>query len=152
MTKKTNATTLKKATATKTTKTSTPQKATGPSKKAAVVTRTRKTSTAKTPVTKTRKTSTAKTPTATVTKTTTNRKITMAMKTRTQVSVENGIKILEMAIKGNLSLSEASRQNSFGRNYLSDVKAKIKENYKSKRINRETYRNFSDLLKTYNRL
>jgi hypothetical protein len=86
------------------------------------------------------------------TKTTDNRKSVLVVKSRTQVSVENGIKILEMAIKGNLSLSEASRQNSFGRNYLSDVKAKIKENYKSKRIDRETYRNFSDLLKTYNRL
>ena len=88
----------------------------------------------------------------TKTNTTNNRKATSVVKSRTQVSVENGIKILKMAIKGNLSLSEASRQNSFGRNYLSDVKAKIKENYKSKRVDRETYRNFSDLLKTYNRL
>jgi limonene-1,2-epoxide hydrolase len=139
MTKKTNATTAKKATAPKPSKTSTTKKTAGTTKKAAVAT-------------KTRKTSTTKTPTATTVKTTTNRKVTMAMKTRTQTSVENGIKILEMAIKGNLSLSEASRRNSFGRNYLSDVKAKIKENYKSKRINRETYRDFSDLLKTYNRL
>jgi hypothetical protein len=95
---------------------------------------------------------TAKKATATRTTKTNNRKATSVLKNRTQVSVENGIKILEMAIKGNLSLSEASRQNSFGRNYLSDVKAKIKENYKSKRVDRETYRNFSDLLKTYNRL
>jgi hypothetical protein len=124
MTKKTNVATSKKATAKK----ATAKKATA---KKATVTRASKTS---------------------KTKTTNNRKSVLVVKSRTQVSVENGIKILEMAIKGNLSLSEASRQNSFGRNYLSDVKAKIKENYKSKRIDRETYRNFSDLLKTYNRL
>ena len=129
MTKKTNVATSKKATAKKATaKKATAKKATA---KKATVTRASKTS---------------------KTKTTNNRKSVLVVKSRTQVSVENGIKILEMAIKGNLSLSEASRQNSFGRNYLSDVKAKIKENYKSKRIDRETYRNFSDLLKTYNRL
>jgi hypothetical protein len=129
MTKKTNVATSKKATAKKaTSKKATSKKATA---KKATVTRASKTS---------------------KTKTTDNRKSVLVVKSRTQVSVENGIKILEMAIKGNLSLSEASRQNSFGRNYLSDVKAKIKENYKSKRIDRETYRNFSDLLKTYNRL
>jgi hypothetical protein len=75
-----------------------------------------------------------------------------SMKTRTQMSVENGIKILQMAINSNLSLSEASRRNSFGRNYLSDVKARIKENYRSKKIDRETYQNFNSLLKTYNSL
>lgn len=78
------------------------------------------------------------------------RRTTRVAKTRTQSSVENGIKILKTAIKGNLSLSEASRRNSFGRNYLSDVKARIKENYKNKKIDRETYQNFTSLLKTYN--
>jgi len=73
-------------------------------------------------------------------------------KTRTQLSVENGIKILKVAIKNGLSLSEASRRYSFGRNYLSDVKARIKENYKNKNIDRETYQNFQSLLKTYNSL
>jgi len=77
---------------------------------------------------------------------------TRSKKTRTQASVDNGIKILKTAIKGKLSLSEASRRNSFGRNYLSDVKSKIKENYKKKKIDKETYQNFSDLLKTYNSL
>lgn len=115
----------------KVTKTSTPKKAAGTSKKAAVATR--KTSTPKTTNNTTRKTTTV-------------------TKTRTQSSVENGIKILQMAIKNHLSLSEASRRNSFGRNYLSDVKARIKENYKTKKINRETYQYFSTLLKTYNSL
>jgi hypothetical protein len=84
--------------------------------------------------------------------TTATRKTTKVVKTRTQSSVENGIKILKTAIKGNLSLSEASRRNSFGRNYLSDVKARIKENYKNRKINREMYQNFTSLLKTYNSL
>jgi hypothetical protein len=128
MAKKQSATPAKKATAPKTSKTSTPQKSAGTTKKAAVATR---------------KTSTTNN---------TTRKTTKVTKTRTEVSVENGMRILQTAIKGNLSLSEASRRNSLGRNYLSDVKARIKENYKNKKINRETYQNFSMLLKTYNSL
>lgn len=77
---------------------------------------------------------------------------TATKKTRTQKSVENGIKILKTAIKGGLSLSEASRRNSFGRNYLSDVKIRIKDNFKKKNVNRETYQEFNQLLKTYNNL
>jgi hypothetical protein len=91
----------------------------------------------------------AKTKKATATAT---RRTTKVVKTRTQSSVENGMKILKMAIKGNLSLSEASRRNSFGRNYFSDVKARIKENYKNRKIDRETYQSFTSLLKTYNGL
>ena len=100
-------------------------------------------------------TSSKKSTTKTSTSRNTNSKSTrtkMVTKTRTQSSVENGIKILQTAIKGKLSLSEASRRNSFGRNYLSDVKARIKENYRNKKIDRETYQNFSALLKTYNSL
>lgn len=82
----------------------------------------------------------------------TKTKAAKAKKTRTQTSVENGIKILKTAIKGKLSLSEASRRNQFGRNYLSDVKARIKENYKNKNVDKETYQNFVSLLKTYNSL
>lgn len=74
---------------------------------------------------------------------------TKTTKTKTQLSVENGVKVIKAAIKGNLSLSEASRQNKFGRNYVSDIKSRIKENYKSKRVNKETYQNFTTLLKTY---
>jgi hypothetical protein len=77
---------------------------------------------------------------------------TKVTKTRTQVSVENGIKILETAIRGNLSLSEASRKHDFGRNYLSDVKSRIQENYDNKNIDRQTYQTFKRLLKSYNSL
>lgn len=73
-------------------------------------------------------------------------------KTRTQTSVETGIKILKTAIKGKLSLSEASRTHEKGRNYLSDVKARVKENYRRKNVDKETYQNFVTLLKTYNTL
>lgn len=73
-------------------------------------------------------------------------------KTRTQSSVENGIKILKTAIKKELSLSEASRQHSFGRNYLSDLKARISNNYKNRTIDKERYQTFKNLLKEYNKL
>lgn len=79
-------------------------------------------------------------------------KNTKTQKTRTQSSVENGIKILKTAIKGKLSLSEASRRNDFGRNYLSDVKARITDNYKNKNLDKVTYKTFKTLLETYNRL
>jgi hypothetical protein len=74
---------------------------------------------------------------------------TQTQKTRTQVSVENGIKVLKLAIRGKLSLSEASRRNSFGRNYVSDVKARIADNYRNKNVDKETYQTFKTLLKTY---
>ncbi len=72
--------------------------------------------------------------------------------TRTQTSVENGIKILKTAIKDMVSLSEASRIHNFGRNYLSDIKARLGENYKRKNVNKDTYKSFVELLKTYNKL
>jgi len=73
-------------------------------------------------------------------------------KTKSQLSVENGVKVLKTAIKGNLSLSEASRRNEFGRNYVSDIRARIKTNYKNKAVTKETYQSFTALLKTYNSL
>lgn len=77
---------------------------------------------------------------------------TRTKKTRTQTSVENGIKVLKTAIKGRLSLSEASRRNNFGRNYLSDVKARISRNRKNKNVDKDTYETFRTLLKTYSSL
>lgn len=77
---------------------------------------------------------------------------TRTQKTRTQTSVENGIKVLKTAIKGKLSLSEASRRNSFGRNYVSDVKARITDNYRNKNVDKTTYQTFKTLLKTYDSL
>ncbi len=77
---------------------------------------------------------------------------TKTQKTRTQGSVENGIKVLKTAIRGKLSLSEASRRNSFGRNYVSDVKARIADNYRNKNVDKTTYQTFKTLLKTYDSL
>lgn len=71
---------------------------------------------------------------------------------RTETSVANGIAILKTAIKENLSLSEASRQHKFGRNYVSDVKARLADNLKAKNIKRDTYRAFRETLKAYNAL
>jgi hypothetical protein len=70
-------------------------------------------------------------------------------KSRTQSSVENGVKIIRKAIKRNISLSEASRQSNFGKNYVSDIKARISDNYKSRRVARETYMEFKSLMKEY---
>lgn len=72
--------------------------------------------------------------------------------TRTQASVQNGILILQTAIKNQSSLSEASRKNGKGRNYLSDVKARLQTNLVNKNISRATYREFRTLLKTYNKI
>lgn len=71
-------------------------------------------------------------------------------KTPTQISVENGIKVVKLAIRKNLSLSEASRQHEFGRNYVSDIKANILSNYRRKNVSRELYVTFRDLIKKYN--
>ncbi len=73
-------------------------------------------------------------------------------KTRTQSSVENGVKILKKAIKNKISLSEASRQANFGRNYVSDIKARITDNYKNKNVSKEAYNEFKTLAKEYSNL
>jgi hypothetical protein len=69
--------------------------------------------------------------------------------TRTERSVRNGIKILKNAIRRNISLSEASRRANFGKNYVSDIKLRLKENYKNKNICRDMYREFNSLMKQY---
>lgn len=68
---------------------------------------------------------------------------------RTETSVKNGLKIINRAIKKNISLSESARQYGFGRNYVSDIKARIKDNYRSKNISREMYSEFNSLIKQY---
>lgn len=68
---------------------------------------------------------------------------------RTETSVKNGLKIITKAIKKNISLSESARQAGFGRNYVSDIKARIKDNYKGKNISREMYSEFNALIKQY---
>lgn len=71
--------------------------------------------------------------------------------TKTETSVKNGVKILKTAIKKNISLSEASRQANFGRNYVSDIKLRIRDNYKKKNISREAYNEFNALMKEYSK-
>jgi len=75
----------------------------------------------------------------------------MATINKTEASVRNGVKIVKTAIKKDLSLSEASRRANFGRNYVSDIKARIKENYKNKNVSKETYQEFTSLIKEYSK-
>jgi len=64
-------------------------------------------------------------------------------------SVENGLKIIKKALKENISLSESSRRFNFGRNYVSDVKARITNIYKKKNVSKELYNEFKTLIKEY---
>lgn len=73
------------------------------------------------------------------------------MNTKTETSVKNGIKIVKHAIRKNVSLSEASRQFDFGRNYVSDIKSRIRDNYRNRNVSRELYSEFNSLMKEYNR-
>lgn len=75
---------------------------------------------------------------------------TKTQKTASQASVENGIKVINTAIKKKVSLSEASRIHKFGRNYVSDIKSRITDNYKKKNVSKESYSTFKNLLKAYN--
>jgi len=64
-------------------------------------------------------------------------------------SLENGIRIMKYAIKHKSSLSAASYADGRGKNYISDIKARLEENYKSKNISRELYSSFKSLGKQY---
>lgn len=64
-------------------------------------------------------------------------------------SIENGISVLKYAIKKKLSVSAAAKEKGHGRNYVSDIKARLEENYKSKNISRELYNSFKTLSKDY---
>jgi len=70
-------------------------------------------------------------------------------KNKSQISVENAIKVIKHATRRKLSLSEAARQKNFGRNYVSDAKARLEHNYEVRNINRDLYREFKRELKTY---
>lgn len=70
---------------------------------------------------------------------------------KTEASVRNGIKIVTRAIRKSESISEAARQSGFGRNYVSDIKARIDSNFENKNVSRDTYREFNKLIKEYNR-
>jgi len=73
-------------------------------------------------------------------------------KTNSVKSLENGINVLNYAIKKKISVSAAAKQNKFGRNYISDIKARLEENYKSKNITRELYSSFKTLNKEYQKV
>lgn len=71
-------------------------------------------------------------------------------KSKAEKSVETGIKVIKTALKKNLSLNVASKEHKLGKNYVYDVRSKIKKNYDDKKINRETYREFTSLINEYN--
>lgn len=64
-------------------------------------------------------------------------------------SIETGIKIIRYAIRKRVSLTAASNANDRGKNYISDIKARLEENYKSKNITRDTYNTFKSLNRQY---
>lgn len=70
-------------------------------------------------------------------------------RTSSVTSLENGIRILKYAIKRKTSLSAASKADDRGKNYISDIKARLEENYKSKNISRDLYNEFKSLNKQY---
>jgi len=79
-------------------------------------------------------------------------KTTASKKTNSINSLENGIEVLRYAIKKKLSVSAASKVKGHGRNYISDIKARLEENYKSKNITRELYSSFRTLNKEYQKV
>lgn len=68
------------------------------------------------------------------------------MKNNTERSVNNGVQIVKTAIKQNLSLSEAARQSGFGRNYVSDVRIRLNENFIKDNVSRASYSKFANLI------
>jgi hypothetical protein len=68
---------------------------------------------------------------------------------KTVRSVENGIKVIKYAIKNKTSVSEAARENGHGRNYVSDIKARIDNNFKNRSITRELYDSFKSHSRSY---
>lgn len=68
---------------------------------------------------------------------------------KTVNSVKNGIEVIKYAIRNKTSISEAAREKGFGRNYVSDIKARIEKNYKNRSISRELYNSFKTSSKTY---
>lgn len=72
-----------------------------------------------------------------------------AKKTSSVISLENGIRIVKSAIKRKTSLSAASNAAGRGKNYISDIKARLEVNYKSRNISKELYSSFKALNKQY---
>lgn len=68
------------------------------------------------------------------------------------ISLNNGISVLRTAINNSISVSAASKANGHGRNYVSDIKARIEENYKSGNIPKSLYTTFQSLSNRYNKI
>jgi hypothetical protein len=66
-----------------------------------------------------------------------------------EISVNRGIKIIKKATRKGISLSEASRQNELGRNYVSDVKLRLFKNLERRNITRQSFSEFQKTLKEY---
>lgn len=75
-----------------------------------------------------------------------------ARKSSSIVSLENGIKIMKYAIRHKVSLSAASNVDGRGKNYISDIKARLELNYMSRNISRELYNEFKALSKQYEKV
>ncbi len=69
--------------------------------------------------------------------------------TKTEKSVKTGMKVIRKAIRERISLSEAARQSDLGRNYVSDIKLRISDNYKNKNVEKKDYLEFNALIKKY---
>lgn len=66
-------------------------------------------------------------------------------------SLTNGISVLRYAINNSLSVSAAAKANGYGRNYVSDIKARIEENLTSGNITKGLYTTFQSLSNRYNK-
>lgn len=71
-------------------------------------------------------------------------------KSKTQISVETGIKVLNTAIRKKVSLTEASQRfHGKGKNYVSDIKARISDNVKKGNITKKAASEFTSLVRKY---
>lgn len=67
-------------------------------------------------------------------------------------SLENGIQVIRLALRRKLSISAAAKEKGHGRNYVSDIKARLEDNYKSKNITRDLYTTFKSLNREYEKV
>lgn len=71
-------------------------------------------------------------------------------KTRTQTSVETGIKVVNTAIRKKVSLTYASQELfGKGKNFVSDIKARISENVTKGNVSKKVANEFKSLVKKY---
>jgi hypothetical protein len=64
-------------------------------------------------------------------------------------AIDNAVKIIRTAVKDRTSLSTSSQKHGFGKNYVSDVKARVKDSYRRRAITREHFNTFNSLYKQY---